>query len=150
MIRSSRIPPLLNKVCSDGILSCYLITSDGELLGRSDAHLSLDPYKNSDQSSTPASPSPWGIMDPNDVSALVAEVVEDYKRLGFELALLNTSYQQGVSSSNTGGASTLEPSSGALSHQSSGSEKHAKDKDRGRLNCLIVEMEKVSTIARRS
>jgi hypothetical protein len=89
-------------------------------------------------------------MDPNDVSALVAEVVEDYKRLGFELALLNTSYQQGVLSSNTGGVSTSEPSSGALSHQSSGSEKHAKDKDRGRLNCLIVEMEKVSTVARRS
>jgi hypothetical protein len=144
MIRSSRIPPLLKKVCTDGILSCYLITSDGELLGCSDTHLSLDANKSSDQHTIPATPSSWGIMDPNDVSALVAEVVEDYKRLGLELALLNTSNQQGVSTSNEGSTSALESSSAALSHQQSSSgEQHGKDKDRGRLNCLIVEMEKV-------
>lgn len=142
MIRSSRIPPLLNKVCTDGILSCYLITSDGELLGCSDAHLSRDTaitaYKNSDHQ-----PSSWDIMDPNDVSALVAEVVDDYKRLGFELSLLNTAQYQGGSGSNIGSTSpSLETVSGTATHSSSSSAKHASEKARGRLNCLIVEMEK--------
>mmetsp|Transcript_21640 Transcript_21640/g.30325 ORF Transcript_21640/g.30325 Transcript_21640/m.30325 type:complete len:273 (-) Transcript_21640:47-865(-) len=33
MIRSSRIPPLLDKICTDGIRCSLLITTDGELMG---------------------------------------------------------------------------------------------------------------------
>ena len=68
MLKSSRIPPLLNRVCNNGISSAYLITSDGALLGAS---------------STFAHP-----IDPSDLGALVAEVAEDYKRLGTELSLI--------------------------------------------------------------
>ena len=77
----------------------------------------------------------WEDMDPSDISALVAEVVDDYKRLGLELALLNI---QGAPSS----ADALpEKSSGASSTGANGEKQ--KDKDRGRLNCLIIEMERV-------
>ncbi len=31
----------------------------------------------------------WEDMDPSDIGALVAEVVDDYRRLGLELALLS-------------------------------------------------------------
>lgn len=68
MLKSSRIPPLLNRVCNNGISSAYLITSDGALLG--------------------ASSSSSHNIDPSDLAALVAEVVEDYKRLGSELSMI--------------------------------------------------------------
>jgi hypothetical protein len=79
MLKSSRIPPLLNRVCNNGISSAYLITSDGALLGAS---------------STFAHP-----IDPSDLGALVAEVVEDYKRLGTELSLIKKKDDHNLSSS---------------------------------------------------
>jgi hypothetical protein len=79
----------------------------------------------------------WEDMDPSDISALVAEVVDDYKRLGLELALLNI---QGAPNSDT-----LPEISSKGSNTGENGEKD-KDKDRGRLNCLIIEMERVRRI----
>ena len=75
----------------------------------------------------------WEDMDPSDISALVAEVVDDYKRMGLELALLNI---QGASSSDA----SQEKISGPISTGANGVK---QKKERGRLNCLIVEMERV-------
>ena len=75
----------------------------------------------------------WEDMDPSDISALVAEVVDDYKRMGLELALLNI---QGASSSDA----SEEKNSGSGGTGANGVK---QKKERGRLNCLIIEMERV-------
>eukprot|EP00979_Chaetoceros_neogracilis_P002937 scaffold492_cov247-Chaetoceros_neogracile.AAC.10 len=138
MIRSSRIPPLLNRICTDGIVSSYIITIDGELLGCSNAHTTTVPSTNNASILPPSSMEDntnesWEDMDPSDISALVAEVVDDYKRLGLELALLNI---QGAPNSDT-----LPDISSKGSNTGENGEKD-KDKERGRLNCLIIEMER--------
>lgn len=125
MIRSSRIPPLLDKICTDGIISSLLISKDGELLGSSTKKSSSSSGSNwvpsnkipleatstptptttddiimigSSSSSTtssqqpPASTLSWMNMNPSDVGALIAEILEDYKRLGCELALLDPTF----------------------------------------------------------
>ena len=138
MIRSSRIPPLLNRICTDGIVSSYLITTDGELLGCSNAHISNAVLSTNTSIQSPSSmeesmDESWEDMDPSDISALVAEVVDDYKRMGLELALLNI---QGASSSDA----SEEKNSGSGGTGANGVK---QKKERGRLNCLIIEMERV-------
>ncbi len=143
MLRSSRIPALLNRICTDGIVSSYLITIDGELLGCSNiqpqtAGSNTIP-KNSLHSSQDGSEdvsSSWETMDPSDIGALVAEVVEDYKNLGLELALLNPS--DATKQTITGGANAVV--------SGNGKDGDGKNKERGKLNCLIVEMEKVRKV----
>jgi hypothetical protein len=145
MIRSSRIPPLLNRICTDGIVSSYLITTDGELLGCSDAHLKMSNVNSNTQLSHISSQTPnttyledktesWEDLDPSDISSLVAEAVDDYRRLGIELSLLSP---QNVASPDSSPEKSQLSSSGELNNLKS------KEKDRGRLNCLIIEMEKV-------
>ena len=63
MIRSCRIPPVLNRVCQDPIKYAMLVTLDGELLGSS-------------SSSQKASES---------FGTLVAHIANDYQRLGEEM-----------------------------------------------------------------
>ena len=75
----------------------------------------------------------WEDMDPSDISALVAEVVDDYKRMGLELALLNI---QGASSADASQEKNSGPSG-------TGANGVKQKKERGRLNCLIIEMERV-------
>jgi len=145
MIRSSRIPPLLNRICNDGILSSYLITLDGELLGCSNIHLTNNNNPNNNTLSSPDeanSEHAWENMDPSDIGALVAEVVDDYKRLGLELALLNPSSDKTIVSNGNNGGGGGNNSAGA-----GDGEGDRKGKDRGRLNCLIVEMEMVRNIS---
>lgn len=147
MIRSSRIPPLLNRICTDGIVSSYLITTDGELLGCSDAHLKISNVNSNTQLSHISSQTPnttsledktenWEDLDPSDISALVAEAVDDYRRLGIELSSLSP---QNVASPDSSPEKSQLSSSGELNNLKS------KEKDRGRLNCLIIEMEKVGS-----
>lgn len=78
-------------------------------------------------------------MDPSDIGALVAEVVEDYKRLGLELALLNPPNTNVDKQSN---ASGVVGNTGSGGNGKEGNIADGKDKERGKLNCLIVEMEK--------
>jgi hypothetical protein len=142
MLRSSRIPDLLNRICTDGIVSSYLITKDGELLGCSNTqpqNVSSIPVNTSSPNlvDNEEIPSTWENMDPSDIGALVAEVVEDYNRFGSELALLNFSDVSAKQANTTGGAVS----------NTSGKENNSS-KERGRLNCLIVEMEKVRRMHR--
>mmetsp|Transcript_6952 Transcript_6952/g.8675 ORF Transcript_6952/g.8675 Transcript_6952/m.8675 type:complete len:251 (+) Transcript_6952:40-792(+) len=130
MIRSSRIPPLLDKICTDGIVSSLLISKDGELLGSStinagatknaetipqgvieDSNNMIPIGSSSAESSSPLPSLPsWVNMNPSDIGALIAEVVEDYKQLGYELSMLDPSFSV---SSATASAATGGVSSGA-------------------------------------
>jgi predicted regulator of Ras-like GTPase activity (Roadblock/LC7/MglB family) len=66
MIRSRRIPQVLDKICDEkDILSAALVTSDGELLGTSTSKQGLTP-------------------DPESFGTLVADIAIDYIRLGEE------------------------------------------------------------------
>lgn len=233
MIRSSRIPPLLDKICTDGIVSSLLISKDGELLGSStinaaeaamatttstpkiavtgishnettfpkstpggqgaieDGHNMITIGSSSAASSSPTLPS-WVNMNPSDIGALIAEVVEDYKQLGYELSLLDPSFYSspspatmnvgGGSSSSGGGGPTgggggsTDPTKNITAGNNDGGgkggdtsrqqdkqqEEGTKNnviskvtggndtsaiketnghKDRGRLNCLIMELD---------
>lgn len=64
MIRSTRIPAILNKVCDDVLESCLLVTAEGELLGVSHAA---------------ASPP---LQNPADLTSLLADIASQYQRLG--------------------------------------------------------------------
>lgn len=230
MIRSSRIPLLLDKICTDGIISSLLISKDGELLGSSttsankDAAAGATPENPNSEgattalnsnafptdhcnneisisssplpsqlavapanlllsSSIPPPPPAWTKMNPSDIGAIIAEVVQDYKRLGCELALLDPSslpcINMGTNTSTSSSSSTVVASNTNSSkneamgnnisqqHQpqqlqnkqadgsvvgdgGGGTTKIKEDgsgqssRDRGRLNCLIMEFEMVS------
>jgi hypothetical protein len=133
MLRSRRIPPLLERVTGDGIHTALLVTGDGELLGSFTTEQSADA-----QHDPPMMPVQRGCdgqipvvnekIDLVSVSALVAEVVGDYKRAGHELSFirgapLKTSssihhQSQDSSSSSANNASSMYP-----------------------LKCLLLEME---------
>lgn len=67
MIRSCRIPPMLSRICGDGVEAALLVTTDGELLGVSH-------------------PLPETLEKTiSEVGSLVTEVFADYARLGVEL-----------------------------------------------------------------
>jgi len=200
MIRSSRIPKLLDKICVDGITASLLITKDGELLGSSTTFRSKMPLGsniNNNSNSNSDDMNHNGIsdeemvavdeelnfdlenennnnmfmisLDPRDMGALLAEVVEDYKRLGSELALMSRPinnddkkhddqqqqqqqqgkedvsnhhaaqhhHQQQTSSSSTTGQSATNDAKHASKDRIQN-----QQKDRKRMQCLILEMEK--------
>jgi len=149
MIRSSNIPPLLSKICTDGIQSSLLVTADGELLGNSENY-DLDSFG---QSLT--------AQDSADIGALVAEVAADYRRLGCELSLLDSKKNErndfdmhgdrtnenhssgniGISAANSkGNTATMKRNPEAVDDSSS--KMNANNKERGRFNCLIIELDK--------
>lgn len=64
MIRSCRIPPVLNRICDEQIPAALLVTFDGELLGTSNVY----PHA----------------KDPESFGTLLADIACDYKRLGDE------------------------------------------------------------------
>jgi hypothetical protein len=65
MIRSTRIPYVLNRICDDTIVSALLVTVDGELLGASTKTIQ---------------------KNPESFGTLVADIALDYHRLGEEFA----------------------------------------------------------------
>ena len=65
MIRSCRIPPVLNRICDETIHSTLLVTNDGELLGSSTNNQT---------------------KDPEAFGTLVADIAMDYVRLGQDFA----------------------------------------------------------------
>ena len=73
MIRSRQVPPLLSRICGDGIQSASIMTSDGELLGSS--------YRRHSESH-------------GDRVSLVADLTADYVRLGAELRQRQLYYLQ--------------------------------------------------------
>lgn len=200
MIRSSRIPPLLDRICTDGIVSSLLISKDGELLGSStnketavsppSPPLSASPSPaapvmtdNVDTTDSNEFPLPWTKMNPSDVGAIIAEVVQDYQRLGCELALLdppssgigidvgigNVTTSNATSNEGNGSGGDRDGSNGTTNITSNSSSKQQQEKqqmsssetsnvgndankikdangshrERGRLNCLIMEFDLV-------
>jgi len=89
MIRSTRIPPILNRICDDTIHSALLVTADGELLGASTRKCSpsLFPASSSDSSSLASSTSAI-----ENLGTLIADIAVDYQRLGEEYAAIDGPY----------------------------------------------------------
>lgn len=91
MIRSTRIPPILNRICDDVVYSALLVTADGELLGAS--------TKRSTSSLVPpaiASAAASGVGDDMDhLGTLIADIAVDYQRLGEEYAGVEQQQQHG-------------------------------------------------------
>ena len=78
MIRSCRIPPILNRVCDDVIHSALLVTADGELLGASTKKSSASLF------ATDSTSMASGAIE--NLGTLVADIAVDYHRLGEEYA----------------------------------------------------------------
>lgn len=70
MIRSTRIPSILNKVCDETIESCLLITAEGELLG-------VSHHTPSDSTASTTLP-----HHPSDLTSLLADIASQYQQLG--------------------------------------------------------------------
>jgi hypothetical protein len=73
MIRSCRIPSVLNRVCDASIQSALLVTNDGELLGAS----TISPTQ----------------MDPETLGTLIADIAMDYRRLGEDMGAISSKSQ---------------------------------------------------------
>jgi len=88
MIRSCRIPPILNRICDDIVHSALLVTADGELLGASTKRsssslfppISASPPEGNNASISPASSA--GAIE--NLGTLIADIAVDYQRLGEE------------------------------------------------------------------
>mmetsp|Transcript_18828 Transcript_18828/g.24236 ORF Transcript_18828/g.24236 Transcript_18828/m.24236 type:complete len:138 (-) Transcript_18828:155-568(-) len=70
MIRSCRIPFVLNRICDESIPSALLVTFEGEILGES---TSFPHHK-----------------DPSAFGTLVADIASDYQRAGEDYAAIDT------------------------------------------------------------
>lgn len=93
MIRSARIPNILNRIASDNVIqTAVLVTGDGELLGAT--------------SNTFVSPADGSTRDSMEsLGTLIADIAVDYQRLGEEYAHLDPS-----SSSSSGAVSPRKTS----------------------------------------
>eukprot|EP00977_Amphora_coffeiformis_P007721 scaffold1690_cov182-Amphora_coffeaeformis.AAC.78 len=79
MIRSCRIPAVLNRICDEQIPTAMLVTLDGELLGTSNI--------NSNNNNNTVNPV-FGTMikDADSFGTLLADIAVEYKKLGDEYA----------------------------------------------------------------
>lgn len=82
MIRSCRIPPILNRVCDDVIHSAFLVTADGELLGSSTKKSTLALFPPNATEGSPTSSSSTVAVE--NLGTLIADIAVDYQRLGEE------------------------------------------------------------------
>ena len=113
MIRTSRIPPLLSRICDENITSAFFLTSDGELLGcYSSLSNNKEPASNADGDLSHSQSQERKQLNASSIGALVSEVAEDYRRIGKGMGLQQNN-----------------PSGGA-----------AQGLD---LNCLLIEMDLV-------
>ena len=87
MIRSCRIPPILNRVCDDVIHSALLVTADGELLGASTKKSSASLFTASEGSTSSSPSASSGAIE--NLGTLIADIAVDYHRLGEEYAGLD-------------------------------------------------------------
>lgn len=91
MIRSTKIPSVLNRICDNGIYMALMVTSDGELLGVSNRYTppssSSSTHESTDVADIPSLVKE--LPDPESLSTLIADIAMDYYRLGFEFAAFN-------------------------------------------------------------
>ena len=94
MIRSCRIPPILNRICDDVIHSALLVTADGELLGASTRKSSSTLFGSpSDATNTTTYYNTTGAIE--SLGTLIADIAVDYHRLGEEYAAAATTALDG-------------------------------------------------------
>jgi len=92
MIRSCRVPPVLNRICDGKIHSALLVTIDGELLGTSTARGGGGASSSRKKSANAGAASNGGgsvVSDPHAFGTLVADIAVDYARLGEEFAAID-------------------------------------------------------------
>jgi hypothetical protein len=99
MIRSCRIPPILNRICDDVIHSALLVTADGELLGASTKKSSSSLFGSPPDAAPSSSPAPAtntvGAIE--SLGTLIADIAVDYHRLGEEYAGIDGSQRSNKS-----------------------------------------------------
>ena len=118
MIRSCRIPSVLQRICTDNVIqTALLVTSDGELLG-STATTFLSPDGTTKESI-------------ESLGTLIADIAVDYMRLGEEYANLDPA-------SSTTLAATNNSAAGAALASSASSTAPPK---KSHLQCLLLELE---------
>lgn len=104
MIRSTRIPPILNRICDDVVHSALLVTADGELLGastkRSTSSLFPPTTNNTSNNSTATTADHHNDMMDN-LGTLIADIAVDYQRLGEEYVGIENNSNGGTSSSSS-------------------------------------------------
>lgn len=115
MIRSCRIPPILNRICDDVVHSALLVTADGELLGASTKRSTSSLFPPASTStlasssasasasapegggagvSSSASPASSAAGAIENLGTLIADIAVDYQRLGEEYVGIDGSQQQ--------------------------------------------------------
>ena len=168
MIRSTRIPPILNRICDDVVHSALLVTADGELLGastkRSAASLfpptavtSTTDNNNNNNNNT------IDMMD--NLGTLIADIAVDYQRLGEEYVGIENNHnnnnnknggtsssqqqqqqqqqqqnQLSRGSSGSGGNNTTASGSSNITNTNNNTNTNI-GKSSSQLQCLLVELE---------
>ena len=133
MIRSCRIPSVLQRICTDNIIqTALLVTTDGELLGST-----ATTFISADGTSKESIES---------LGTLIADIAIDYMQLGNEYANLDiggggdTAAAAGTSTPTSAAAATTSSSSSSAQQQqppNGGSKKSSSS----HLQCLFLEME---------
>jgi hypothetical protein len=88
MIRSGRIPPVLNRICDAQIPTALLVTADGELLGANSNHAKYS----------------GGLLATTSHAALgtlLADIAVDYQRMGEDLARVDASLRNNNNNNNS-------------------------------------------------
>jgi len=158
MIRSCRIPSVLQRICTDNVIqTALLVTTDGELLGST--------------ATTFVSPDGTTKESIESLGTLIADIAVDYSRLGEEYANLDPvppaaismqqqqQQQQPGSGASTGGASTATAGSassaasvpsasvpGGVSSSNTATaannnNNNASSNKKSHLQCLLLELE---------
>jgi len=161
MIRSCRIPSVLQRICTDNVIqTALLVTTDGELLGST--------------ATTFVSPDGTTKKSIESLGTLIADIAVDYSRLGEEYANLDPvppaaismqqqqqqQQQQPGSGTSTGGASTATAgsassaasvpsasvpggvsSSNTATAANNNNNNNASSNKKRHLQCLLLELE---------
>ena len=136
MIRSCRIPSVLQRICTDNIIqTALLVTTDGELLGST-----ATTFISADGTSKESIES---------LGTLIADIAIDYMQLGNEYANLDiggggdTAAAAGTSTPTSAAAATTSSSSSSSSsaQQQQPPNGGSKKSSSSHLQCLFLEME---------
>jgi len=143
MIRSSRIPSVLRRICTDDVIqTALLVTTDGELLGST--------------ATTFVGPDGTTTESIESLGTLIADIAVDYGKLGEEYASLDppssstttTTTTTSVTSNSTSNATTTttvtvtgSPRQHQRQHQQQQQQQQQQPRKSSHLRCLLLELE---------
>ena len=120
MIRSCRIPPILNRILDQNVVgdnnnrngddcclvAAMLVSADGELLGSSTSATGSGNGNNNTSTTTFISPTTGDKESLSNLGTLIADIAVDYQRLGEEYAQIEntTTTNTAAGESSSGGA----------------------------------------------